>query len=419
MELLLITSKWPHGEEFLGDEIHHLATTFDRVVVAPMRPKGPRAPDLPQAMTVDYSLAEHLEHTWLTRGHSSRRLTAAVRASLPNRHGFGLTRTDFARDAGSSTWVRASLLSRADSMSVAGWATRAHVPDIAYTFWLGAQTVGLRDAWPGVPLVSRAHRTDLYAEAHGWHSVPFQAAGVRSVDLLAAVSEDGRRYLASSYPDWAEKIVVRRLGVRDLGLPTGHVSHSALRILSASSVTPAKRVDRILEVAKAIARTGMEVEWTHLGDGPGKVDVQRAAAQAPGSLAVYLKGHVPLELVHRELQSGDHDVFVNLSLSEGAPVSLMEAQCVGLVVVATAVGGTPEVIPADLNELVDPNASIEVLCEAVLRAARRPRAQAQQRRNHWARHYDAAANYAAWADQLLQLAAHGAQRRKTQDDTPR
>ena len=141
------------------------------------------------------------------------------------------------------------------------------------------------------------------------------------------------------------------------------------------------------------------------------MDVQRAAAQAPGSLTVDLKGHVPLELVHRELQSGDHDVFVNLSLSEGAPVSLMEAQCVGLVVVATAVGGTPEVIPVDLNELVHPDASVEALCQAVLRAAERPPEQAQQRRSHWARRYDAAANYAAWADQLLQLASLGTQRR--------
>ena len=149
-------------------------------IVSSSRPCGRKAPGHPtchQAMTVDYSLAEHLEHTWFTRGHPSRRWTAAVRASLPNRHGFGFTRTDFARDARSWTWVGASLLSRADSMSVAGWATRSHVPDIAYTFWLGAQTVGLRDAWPGVPLVSRAHRADLYAEAHGWHSVPFPGSG--------------------------------------------------------------------------------------------------------------------------------------------------------------------------------------------------------------------------------------------------
>jgi glycosyltransferase involved in cell wall biosynthesis len=413
VELLLITTRWPHSDstEFLDDEIQYLAAAFNRVVVAPMRPKGRLARDLPRGMTIDYSLAEHLVKSWLSRGRPSRGWTAAIRASIPNRHGFGFTRADFARDARSWTWLRTSLLSRADATSVAGWATRSHVPDIAYTFWLGGHTVGLRDAWPGVPLVSRTHRYDLYAEAQGWQSIPFQAASVQSVDLLAAVSEEGRAYLASRYPESADKIVVRRLGVPDLGLPTGAVSHSALRILSASSVTPAKRVDRILELAKAIARSGTEVEWTHLGDGPGKLDVQRAAAQRPGSLTVDLRGHVPREQVHRELQSGDHDVFVNVSLSEGAPVSLMEAQCVGLVTVATAVGGTPEVVRGDLNELVHPEASVAELSEAVLRAARRPLEQAQQRRNHWARLYNAAANYSAWADELAQLASLKAERR--------
>ena len=116
---------------------------------------------------------------------------------------------------------------------MAVWAAQARVPDIAYTFWLGAATVGIRSAWPSVPLVSRVHRSELYAEAHGWHSIPFQAAGVRSVDLLAAVSGDGRTYLADRYPDSAEKIVVRRLGIHDLGSPAGHTDHGSLRMLSA------------------------------------------------------------------------------------------------------------------------------------------------------------------------------------------
>jgi glycosyltransferase involved in cell wall biosynthesis len=415
VELLLITTRWPHGAvtEFLDDEIHHLVRSFDRVVVAPLRPLGPLAAGLPRAMTVDYSLAQHLERTRLMPGYPSRRLTAAVRASRPNRDGCGITRTDLIRDWRRGSWLRESLLGRADSASVAAWAVRADPPDIAYTFWLGAATVGLRAAWPGVPLVSRVHRSELYAEAHGWQSIPFQAASVRSVDLLAAVSEDGRAYLAGRYPGAVDKIVVRRLGVRDLGSPASHATSGALRILSASSITPIKRVRFILEVAQTLAKSGREVEWTHLGDGPGRAEVEEALDEAPASLSVHLSGHVPLEQVYRELQSGAHDVFLNLSLSEGAPVSLMEAQCVGLPVVATAVGGTPEVIPAGLNELVSPNDPASVICEAVLRASRRPPGEALERRRRWAQHYDADVNYAAWADELGRLASHGSLRPPT------
>ena len=174
-----------------------------------------------------------------------------------------------------------------------------------------------------------------------------------------------------------------------------------------------KRVKLILEVAEALARSGRNVEWTHLGDGPGRAEVERALGGAPASLSVHLKGHVPLERVHHELKSGAHDVYVNLSLSEGAPVSLMEAQCVGLPVVATAVGGTPEVVPAESNELVDPSDSVSALSEAVLRASRRPPEEAHERRSHWAQHYDAAVNYAAWADELARLVSDGRRRQPT------
>lgn len=406
MQLLLITTRWPHGDvtEFLDDEIHHLAAVFDRVVVAPMRPRGPLATGLPRAMAVDYSLAEHLEHTRLLRRRPSRGLTAMVRSALPNRAGFGFTRTDLGRDGLHPGWLRASLLGRADSASVAGWAARSPTPDLAYTFWLGAATLGLRMAWPDVRLVSRAHRSELYPEAQGWQSIPFQAAGVRSVDLLAAVSAHGRDHLVRNYPDAAGRVVLRRLGVRDLGGSTSRSRDGSLRLLSASSIIPVKRVDLILEVARGLARTGRDISWTHLGDGPGRAEIERSLVGSPSTLRVQLRGHVSLERVHRELQSGTHDVFINLSLSEGAPVSLMEAQCVGLPVVATAVGGTPEVVPAELNELVDPADPLAALCEAVIRAADRPAHEALERRHYWARHYDAALNYPAWADELARLA---------------
>ena len=97
---------------------------------------------------------------------------------------------------------------------------------------------------------------------------------------------------------------------------------------------------------------------------------------------------------------------MNLSLSEGAPVSLMEAQCVGLPVVATAVGGSPEVAPAELNELVSPDDSVGEIAEAVRRALDRPPDEAQARRDHWARQYDAGLIYPRWAEELAGIATN-------------
>ena len=115
----MVTSRWPltTAHEFLDDEIQHLAVQFDRIVVAPMRPKGPLVSGLPLGVAVDYTLAEHLEHTVILPNYPSRQLTAAARVALPNRYGFGCTRANLLRDGWKRSWIRASLLRRADSTS--------------------------------------------------------------------------------------------------------------------------------------------------------------------------------------------------------------------------------------------------------------------------------------------------------------
>jgi glycosyltransferase involved in cell wall biosynthesis len=405
MELLLVTSSWPNVTvpEFLDDEIRHLANVFDRIVVAPVRPRAVPTPSLPHQVTVDDTLARHMVRTRWSRSPSSRWLTAAVRGARPNRHRFGVSAGELAADWRQRPWIRSSLLGRADATSVAGWAARRPAPDVAYTFWLSPATVGLRDAWPHVPLVSRVHGGDLYPAQHGWRSIPFQEAAVRSVDRLATVSSDGRESLVGRFPGSASRIVVRRLGIADLGGPAPRSRREAIRLLSASSIDPNKRVSLIWNAACELARSGRVVEWTHFGDGPGRAELDQLVGDGPPGLTVAIKGHVPAEVVHAELRSGNHDVFLNLSLSEGAPVSLMEAQCVGMPVVATAVGGSAEVAPARFNELVSTDDPASSVAQAILRAYARPAEDAAARRDHWARNYRSDDVYPTWARELLEL----------------
>lgn len=409
MELLLISSRWPNAEvtEFLDEEIKYLAQRFSRIIVAPMRPRGPITAPLPAHVVVDYTLAGHLIRNRLSRTRTSRTLTAAGRAAQPNGAGLGFQTSELVRDGRRPGWIRQALLSRADSRTVALWASARRPPNLAYTFWLGAATVGLRQAWPEVPLVSRVHGGDLFSEAHGWSSIPYQAAALDSADLVASVSERGRNYLIAKFPRSRSRVTCRRLGIPDLGNPSVPAHSEALRLLSASSIDENKRVFLIAQVALALAALGRSVRWTHIGDGPNMAAVEQVRVDRPPGLTVNLPGQVPLSEVHRQLTSGDFDVFINLSLSEGAPVSLMEAQCVGLPVVATDVGGSAEVVPRELNELVPADESLANLCLAVLRAAARPKVEYAARRRRWSQQYNARGSYSAWADELWRLASDG------------
>ena len=48
-------------------------------------------------------------------------------------------------------------------------------------------------------------------------------------------------------------------------------------------------------------------------------------------------------------------MFINLSSSEGIPVSIMEAQSFGIPVIATNVGGSGEIVVSETGVLVDEN----------------------------------------------------------------
>jgi glycosyltransferase involved in cell wall biosynthesis len=405
MELLLLTARWPRSSvhEFLDDEIAHLAARFDRVVVAPLRPQSSLVVELPPNVSVDTSLADSLVRCRLVPGYESRVVTGAVRAALPSPTGFGVTRAEVMQDGGDKAWWKQVLMSRADSASVANWAKRRSAPDLAYTFWLGATTVGLRTAWPSVPIVSRVHGGDLYSEAHGWTSLPQQRRALDSANLIASVSQHGHRYLQEKFPLSGPKLATRRLGIPPTEMTVGRSeSIDGIRLLSVSSIDANKRVDLIAEVVHELGRLGCKVTWTHLGTGPDRAHVERMLADPPRTVAVRFPGQVSVAEVHRELASGD-GVFINLSLSEGAPVSLMEAQRAGMPVVATRVGGTPEVAPANLNELVDPTDSVASIARAVMRAAARPSSERAERRDYWARHFNADMNYEAWALELHSL----------------
>jgi glycosyltransferase involved in cell wall biosynthesis len=406
MKMLLVTSRFPHAQahEFLHDEVRFLAREFEGIELAPMRPRGPLTEDLPPGVTVDLSLAEWISRTRVQRAEPLRLLEAARRAARRNCAGAGWSRGDLRANWRAPGWARSALTRRIDCATVELWARQRPQPSLAYTFWLDAATVGLRNAWPAVPIISRVHGGDLFAEAHRWTSIPYQREALSSASLVASVSERGRAYLADRFPEYQAKVVWRRLGIGDLGESSPAAGLTSIRLFSVSSIDGNKRVELIAEVALRLAQMQHDVEWTHLGDGPGRHEVERILESSPANLRFDLRGQVELAEVHDELTSGRHSVFLNLSLSEGAPMSLMEAQCTGLPVVATAVGGTPEVVPAGLNEFVPPKANAQQIAEAVLRAHVRPSAEWMERRNYWRQSYEATANYSDWAHELAAIA---------------
>ena len=79
------------------------------------------------------------------------------------------------------------------------------------------------------------------------------------------------------------------------------------------------------------------------------------------NVEVDLKGQVAHQDVLAWFKENPADVFINVSSSEGLPVSIMEAFSYGIPAIATAVGGMPEIVAGDCGLLLEPNFKPEEL----------------------------------------------------------
>ena len=118
-----------------------------------------------------------------------------------------------------------------------------------------------------------------------------------------------------------------------------------------------------------------ELDWGLVlaGDGPDRERLERLARQGPASDRIALLGH------RRDVRAvyGTLDLLVLNSFTEGLPNVVLEAMALGVPVVATAVGGTPECIPdRDVGWLIPPGnerALRDALLEAGASGAERER----------------------------------------------
>jgi glycosyltransferase involved in cell wall biosynthesis len=132
--------------------------------------------------------------------------------------------------------------------------------------------------------------------------------------------------------------VRRELGIESGELVVGTVAH----------LRQQKGYPVLLEAARRLIDSGLPIRFVAVGGGPQDAEIRSL--------------HRKLELENRFLFTGFRsdairvmsafDVFVLASWNEGLPVTVMEALTLGIPVVATAVGGTPEILTSGVEGLL-------------------------------------------------------------------
>jgi len=207
-------------------------------------------------------------------------------------------------------------------------------------------------------IIIRLHGSDLYENLkHNY--APLRSAIFSAADTIVPISEYGYNYIFNNYPKFSSKVFLSRLGVFDNGLNynTQNLSKE-FTIVSVSNVVALKRLNLLFD---ALQKTQSNITWHHFGDGVLMNDLNNAIKNKRQGLNVILHGYVSNQSLINFYQKQQVDLFVNVSSSEGIPVSIMEALSFGIPVIATDVGGSSELVSDKVGELISSNFSTESL----------------------------------------------------------
>lgn len=217
------------------------------------------------------------------------------------------------------------------------------------------------------------HGFDLYDERTIAGFFPLRSAILRQCDILAPCSDYGTAYLRERHPALKERIMTKRLGVRDFGCAEPG-RDGPLHLISCAILQPLKRIELLIEALKHV-RT--PVRWTHIGGGEPLERIRALAVDKLGGSHVQfeLLGNMDAPDVRRYMQSGKGHMLVSVSASEGVPVSIMEALSAGMPVMATDVGGCRELVDSSVGTLLSATPSAEQIAAEIDRISELPESQ--------------------------------------------
>jgi glycosyltransferase involved in cell wall biosynthesis len=280
---------------------------------------------------------------------------------------------------------------------------RATRPDIVHTHTAKAGFAGrLAARLAGVPIIVHTFHGHVF---HGYFSprktqvfLQIERRLASTSHRLVTISPRLRDEIAGFGVADASKFEVVPLGLRiaahgEHPRRTGAfrqslgISHDALLVGAVGRLVPIKNLGMLLEAVRIARQDIPNVQVVFVGDG----ELRRELADSASGLGI--SDIVTFAGWQSDLPSvyADLDVTVIASHNEGTPACLIEAMASGCPVIATSVGGVPDMIePGQTGQLV-PAGDVEALARAIVRVGKEPdqaRRMAEQARGESLSRYD-------------------------------
>lgn len=247
-------------------------------------------------------------------------------------------------------------------------AIRRHRIDVVHTHLVYAGIVGkLAAVATGRPVISTRH----YMADPRERTLPFRLEDRLTTSCAArvvAITDCMREAILAQRLVEPERVAVHRNAI-DLDLFISRIRPSSRRegtlVGTIGRMEPPKAQEVYLEAMSLVRRCVPSVRGILVGDGRRREELLRLRAQFALGDVVTFSGSVPPDEIPSLLAG--FDVFVLSSNWEGLPMVLIEAQAAGVPIVATAVGGVPEVVHDGATGLLVPPRDPTALAGAIVR----------------------------------------------------
>jgi teichuronic acid biosynthesis glycosyltransferase TuaC len=123
-------------------------------------------------------------------------------------------------------------------------------------------------------------------------------------------------------------------------------------------------IDTLIDSAKLVSNDNPDILFVVAGKGPNKGLIEDRIKELGIENNIKLTGFVPDELLPIYYNAADYFILPSAS-GEGLPLVLFEAMSCGLPVIATTVGGTPEIVDNMKNGVLIPPRDPEAMAHAL------------------------------------------------------
>jgi glycosyltransferase involved in cell wall biosynthesis len=347
MRVVYVTASLPFGpgEAFVAMEVQELIRRGHEVWVVPTLPRG----------DVLHDDAARLVARTLSTGLLSPRILAAATQEVARSPRAALATLSWVRRSRNARIFLKNASVCPKSLWLAGCLRRLRA-DHVHVHWAGtsATLAMLAAEMAGIRWSLTAHRWDI-AEDNTLELKIDRACFVRAINGLG-LSELRRRAGTGR-----GKLVLLHMGVPvpEEPAPLSEAGERS-RVLMAANFEPVKGHRYILEAIRILRDHGRRVTLDLAGSGPEFPHVKGWVRELALDEHVRFLGVVPHSTLLARMGRREWDLVVLSSIEtpagerEGIPVILMEAMSFGIPVVATTVGGIPELLREGAGLLVSP-----------------------------------------------------------------